>query len=63
MGFLPHVSIKSKIITFLGLWDFFDRVVHLYGNSPKINFIYREEAIPRLLYIFFASEMLSHLIA
>lgn len=41
MGYVTHVSIKSKIITFLHLRDFFDRIVHLYGNFPKINFIYR----------------------
>lgn len=41
----------------------FDRIVQLYVNFVKINFIYLQEAIPRRLYIFFASEMLSRLIA
>lgn len=40
-----------------------DRIVQLYVNFAKINSIYLQEAIPRRLYIFFTSEMLSRLIA
>lgn len=55
-------QLKEKLLHSL-VPAIFDRIVHLYVNFAKINFIYLQEAIPRLLYIFFASEMLSHLIA
>lgn len=55
-------QLKAKLLHSL-IRAVFDRIVQLYVNFAKINFIYLQEAIPRLLPIFFASEMLSHLIA
>jgi len=67
MGLAHTFNLHSSVFQFKLLYSvvcaIFDRIVHLYVNFAKINFIYLQEATARLWYIFFASEMLSHLIA